>query len=346
MSVEERLGRVLQEEADRIEVDVPRLHARTLGRLPSDVRHRRTRLLAPLLGAALLLTVLGGIALLRLGDDTRTGPPTHDPVQGGVDTQFTCPVQITADEAAREVDDALVLDLAEGPAAAARSLGAPRYAYDESGRRAILRLGNADGSLAATATFQRQGGGWVLDTTQRCGGEDNGISVPGSDELRLGRRDATPYPAGRFALDAATAVFVDDRTTYDQSGFAQHRTVWAAPCERSVCVVGGTPNSHAVGDIARNAGPENISGVLLDADAMVGRKAGLVLWAVYDTDGTVTSVTARHRDGSTRPAEVVRGSRWTGRLLLLLDEPDRVAAVTVQRSDGTTRDYAPAEIAD
>ena len=346
MSVEERVTRALHDEADRVDVDLQGLHAKTRRRLGTTAPHRRIGVLAPLLVAALVLTLVGGIALLRLGDDSRTTQPADGPREGGVDTEFTCPVQITADEARREVDDALVLDLAGGPAEAARGLGAPRYAFSETGDRALLRLGNADGSLAATATFRRTSAGWVLDTTQRCGGNDNGISVPGTDQLRLGRRDAEPYPARRLGLDSSTAVFVDDRTTYDQSGLAQHRSVWAAPCERRICVSGGIPNSHAIGEISRNAEPENISGVLLDADAMVGRRPGLVLWAVYDADGSVTSVTSRHQDGSSRPAEVVRGPGWTGRLLLLLDEPDRVRSVTVRSADGTSVDYTPAQIAD
>jgi hypothetical protein len=346
MSVQKRLGKALQDEADRIDVDLPRLYAQTRDRLPTGAPRRRIALLVPVLVAALVLTVLGGIAVLRLGHDSGSPRPADAPVEGGVDVQFTCPAQITADEARRKVDDALVLDLSAGPAEAARLLRAPRYTYDESGDRALLRLGNADGSLAATATFRRRDGSWVLDTTRRCSGENGGISVPGTDELRLGRRDATPYPAHRFSLDPATAVFVDDRTTYDQTGFAQHRTVWAAPCGRRVCVVGGTPTSYAIGEIRPDLAPENISGVLLDADAMVGRRAGLVLWAVYDASGGVASVTAVHRDGSTRPADVVRGPGWTGRLLLLVDVPDRVASVRVRHADGTVEDYSPADIAD
>lgn len=345
MSVEEQLTRALHDEAQRVEVDLPRLHARTRDRLPSEAPRRRIGLLAPVLVAALVLTVLGGFALLRLGNESRTAPPAHAPHEGGVDEQFTCPVQITADEARRRVDDALVLDLDEGPAVAAREVRAPRYSYSETADRALLRLGNADGSLAATATFDRVGGGWVLDTTARCGGEDNGISVPGTDQLRLGRRDATPYPAGKLGLDAATAVFVDDRTTYDQSGFSEHRSVWAAPCDRRMCVSGGVPTSFAIGEISPNTKPENIDGVLLAADAMVGRKPGLVLWAVYDADGSIASAATRQRDGSTRPAEVLRGPGWTGRLLLLLDVPGRVQSVTLVHRDGTVSDYSPGEIA-
>ncbi|MEO5709476.1 MAG: hypothetical protein ABIQ59_06610 [Nocardioidaceae bacterium] len=85
--------------------------------------------------------------------------------------------------------------------------------------------------------------------------------------------------------------------------------------------------------------------MLLDPDAMVGRRAGLVLWAVYDADDSIDSAATQHRDGSTRPAEMVRGPGWRGRLLLLLDEPDRVQSVTLHRRDGTVADYRPEEIA-
>jgi hypothetical protein len=347
VTVEERLARALHDEAERVDVDVARLHARTRDRLrpaPRDRGHLRVRPLVATAAAVALL--LGGGVVVRSLDRPGPSGPAGQSTAGGVDTQFSCPAQVTADEAARVEDDALLVDLSGGPAAAAQLLGAPRYAYSEDGDRALLRLGNADGTLAATATFTRTGGGWRLDTTRRCVGARDGIAVPGTDELRLGRRDATPYPAARFALDPDGAVFVDDRTTYDQSGFARHRSVWAAPCDGRVCVAGGVPNSHSWGEIGRNRAPEDISGVLLDPDAMVGRKPSLVLWAVYDADGTVASVVARHRDGSTRPAEVVRGPGWTGRLLLLLDVPDRVARVTVRHTDGAVDDYTPEDIAD
>jgi hypothetical protein len=343
VSVEGRLARALHDVAVRVEVDVSALHARTRDRLRPAPRVRRTPV-RPVLAAAVVLALLlgiGGVVRSLARPDT-TGSSTA----GGVDAQFSCPAQVRADEAARVQDDALLVDLSRGPAAAAESLGAPRYTYSEEGDRALLRLGNADGTLAATATFTRAGGGWPLDTTRRCGGAGDGIAAPGTDELRLGRRDATPYPASRFSLDASAAVFVDDRTTYDQSGFARHRSVWAAPCDGRVCVAGGVPGGYSLGEIGPGRKPENITGVLLDPDAMVGRKPSLVLWAVYDADGGVASVTARHRDGSTRPAEEVRGSGWTGRLLLLLDVPDRVAGVTVRHTDGTVEEFAPADIAD
>ena len=343
MNVEERLSRALHDEAERLDVDVARLHARTRARL-RPVRHRHLR---PLLAVAVVLAGLVGVgAVVRSLDRTHATGPAGQSTAGGVDTQFSCPAQVTADEAARVQDDALLVDLSRGPAAAAQSLGAPRYTYSEDGDRVLQRLGNADGTLAATATFTRAGGSWRLDTTRRCVGAGGGIATPGTDELRFGRRDAAPYPASRFALDPAQAVFVDDRTTYDQSGFARHRSVWAAPCDGQVCVVGGVPDGYSLGQIGRNRAPENISGVLLDPDAMVGRKPSLVLWAVYDADDSVASVTARHTDGSTRPAEVVGRPGWTGRLLLLLDVPDRVAKVTVRHTDGTVEDYAPADIAD
>ncbi len=348
MSTEERLARALQEEADRVDVDLVGLHAAIASRTASRrTGGARTRRAAPVLVAALVLVVLAGVALLRFdGTGLDRGLPADAPREGGVDTEFSCPAQTTADEARREVDDALVLDLRDGPAEAARQVGAPRYSYREDGDRALLRLGNADGTLAASATFDRVDGRWVLGTTQRCGGRDNGISVPGTQDGRLARRDATPYPAEAFGLDPAAAVFVDDRSTYDQSGFARHRTVWADPCGRRVCVIGGVPDSYVIGELRPNVAPDNISSVLLDPDAMVGRRAPLTLWAVYDADGSVASVTAAHRDGSTRPAKAVRGPSWTGRLLLLLDDPDQVQRVMVRHTDGSTEEYLPDEIAD
>jgi hypothetical protein len=347
MSTEERLVRALQGEADEVQVDVHRMHAEVRSRTGTPVRRRWWRSAAPVLVAAVVLAVLAGVALLRLdGLGLDTGPTTDAPQRGGVDTRFTCPAQITANEAQRQQDDdALVLDLDSGPAQAARTVGAPRYAYRETGDRALLRLGNADGTLAATASFHRSGDRWVLDTTQRCSGRDNGISVPGTNDLRLGRRDTAPYPAKAFALNPDTAVLVDDRSTYDQSGFARHRSTWAAPCEhRRICVVGGIPTSHVIAEIRPGRAPEDITSVLLDPDAMVGRRAPLALWGVYDADGSVTAVTAERQDGSARPAEAVSGPRWTGRLLLLLDDPKEVRRVTVTHSDGATDHYRPDQL--
>ena len=181
MSIEERVTRALHDEADRIDVDVQRLHAGTRRRLPTAAPHRRIGVLAPLLVAALVLTLLGGIALLAARRRLAADSARDAPARAVWTRQFTCPVQITADEAQRRWMTPWCSICRRVPRR--RHACSVRRATPSAttGDRALLRLGNADGSLAATGTFRRTSDGWDLDTTQRCGGQDNGISVPGTE---------------------------------------------------------------------------------------------------------------------------------------------------------------------
>jgi hypothetical protein len=342
VSVEERLARALREEADGVDVDLHRLHATTRRRLgPAAPRRRRLTLLPALVAGAVLVGTVGVAATVldRPWDATTA-------TAGRVDERFSCPAQVTADEADRVRDDALLLDLDAGPAAAAASVGAPRFAYSEDGDRALLRLGNADGTLAATATFRRTDGAWVLGTTHRCTGADGGILVPGRGALRLGRHDATPYSATDLGLDPDRAVLVDDRTTYDESGLAQHRSVWAAPCGARLCVQGGTPLGYVIADLRATPAPQDLTSLLLDPDAMVGRRRALVLWGVYDGRGDVEQVQARRDDGRLVDATVLQGPGWDGPLHLVLAASGTVDALLVRHADGRVTTHPAGSITD
>lgn len=338
MSVEERLARALHEEADAVDVDVQRLHARTRSRLDAGARPRPRagRSWVPLLAvAAVLLVVAGGLALDRLGDAVRSLGPAASR-RGGVADAFTCPRQVTVDDAGRKRDDSFLPTLEYGPAAAARELGAPRYDYDERGDRATLRLGNADGSLASTARFARTGDRWDLVTTTKCAGQDGGILVPGARPLRLGRRDATPYPARGMADRPDRAVLVDDRSYYDTAGLVHHRTMWASPCEKGICLSAGRPTSFIAWtpDHPRGLVPEDVTAVLLPPDDATGRPNPYVLWAVLDPDGSVRDVHGTSTHGPDTAAVRVAGPGWTGRLYLLLQRRDALEEIVVRTTSG------------
>lgn len=341
MSVEERLARALHDEVDTLDVDVQRLHARTRSRLgtrpPASPRPSRTWV--PLLAvAAVLLVVAGGLALNRLGDTVRTIGPAGDSHRGGVAAAFTCPRQITVDDAGRKRDDSFLPSLDQGAAAAADFERAPRYDYDETGDRATLRLGNADGSLASTANFARTSDGWDLITTTKCAGEGGGILVPEADPLRLGRRDFSPYPARGMTEQPDKAVLVDDRGYYDVAGLVHHRTMWASPCEGDTCLSAGRPTSHVIWtpDHPRGLVPEDLTTVLLPPDDSVGRPNPYAFWAVLDPDGSVVDVHGTSSRGIRTDAVRIEGPGWKGRLYLLLQRKDALDTVVVRTANGST----------
>lgn len=341
MSVEERLSRALHDEADTVDVDVQRLYVRTWARLDAGTppRPRASRTWVPLLAvAAVLVVVAGGLALDRLGDAVRTIGPAGDSRRGEVASTFTCPRQVTVDDAGRRQDDSFLPSLERGAGAAADELGAPRYAYDETGDRATLRLGNADGSLASRARFARAGGRWDLVTTTRCAGEDGGILVPEAQPLRLGGRDATPYPARGMTDQPGRAVLVDDRSYYDTAGLVHHRTMWASPCDEGICLSAGRPTSYIswTPDHPRGLVPEDVTAVLLPPDDAVGRPNPYVLWMVMDPDGSVLDVHGTCTRGIRTAAVRVAGEGWPGRLYLLLQRRDALDAVVVRTASGAT----------
>lgn len=331
MSLDENLTRALHEEADRIDVDVARLHAATRDRLLAPPRRRRTLLPVLVATVALVVVVLVvalGVGRLGGGIDRGLAPADH---RGQVETTFGCPSQITVDRAGTRKDDSFLPDVDAGPREAARQLGAPRFAFTRDGDHATLRLGNADGSLASTAAYTRSGDRWRLDETTKCAAGDGGILVPDANPLRLGARDATPYSAKSLGVDPAEAVLVDDRSTYDASGLEQHHTIWAAPCERQVCLTGGKPGSMVIWTPDAASRPADVDAVLRPPDDSVGRPTALGFWAVYDADGSVKSV----RGGGTEAVRLEKPG-WPGALYLLLAHKADVRAVTVRTDSGST----------
>lgn len=341
MSVEERVARALRDEADRIDVDVVGLHAATRDRLRPRPGNRLRSAPALAAAVAVALVLVGGVTFTTVLREVGVGvldAMTGTSEKGGVASDFTCPRTVTVDDAGRRSDDSFLPDIGAGPRHAADAEGAPRYEYSSSGDRAVLRLGNADGTLASTATFRRRGGGWDLVTTTKCAGAHGSILVPERDPLRLGRRAATPYP-GREMV-GAEAVLVDDRSYYDVAGLVHHRSMWAAPCNESLCLASGKPTSMVAGEAAPPRGKHtrvrDISSMFLPPDDMVGRKNPFRVWVVYDPARRDTGVWARSASGD-RVAEAKRitGPGWRGQAFLLLAPAGAVTEVVVDTPDGS-----------
>ncbi len=347
MNVEERLTRALSDQAERIDADVQRMYAGTMRRV-AEPRVRRTReLLGPLLITVAVLALLVGSVAIIQHRGLRVFGPAGTSKAGGVSTSFTCGGQVrVGDAAGRQQDDSFLPSLDSGAQAAADDANAPRYSYVENGDHATLRLGNADGSLASVSTFRRGSAGWDLLTTTKCVADDGGILVPGEGPLRLGTRETTPYPIGSWIRDPASAVLVDDRSSYDVAGLAEHRTMWASQCGRRICLVDGTPTGFVSTEVKAARAPADITSLLLDPDSMVGRTPSLVLWVVYDADRSLSSVVMRLRDGTTVPAKPISGPGWRGRAYFALGRPDEVQSVQVRHRSGATTTYPAKDITD
>ena len=269
MNTEERLTRALHDEAERVDVDVERMHAATLrparraarpSYRPSCCGHCWSRV-----GGAGAAGRLGVVILQhRLAEDRRA---RRAPARAGVSTTFTCPAQITVDDAGREAGRLVPAQHRRSDGTSARSgsrrprptsVGAPRYSYVENGDQATLRLGNADGSLASNSTFtpHREPAGASITTT-KCAAARRRHPGPRA------RPAAARAPATR-SRTRPRSMIVDPaergprRRPVDlRRGRAAPSTaaIWAAPCEPRVCLAGGTPNSHALAEIGRHRHP-------------------------------------------------------------------------------------------
>jgi hypothetical protein len=341
MSIEERLTRVLAQEAEQVDVDVTELRHRTRERLV-DSGHRSTgrrRLSGPLAAAAAVavLVVGGGVLGSRLADGDSGADEPAAPVTGGrahdVATRFTCPEHAPVDLSGAQ--DEFVPTLGTGnPGRLAESLDAPRYVFEVTGRRAELRLGNADGTLGSVASYRRAGDAWDLVSAEACTGTGTSAAPPTAHDLQPGTHGVAPHPpqgALAFGADEGEPVMVDDRPVYDYSGLVtRHRTIYAAPCgDRKMCWRAGDPTSGLIGrrptrtPSGGSSGDPNVQDVgefLVLPDDLVGRSNPLGMWAVYD-DGDGTTFAAVMRDGTLRPATRLTRPSWQGGSLLVVIAP-------------------------
>ena len=344
MNVEERVAQELQREADRVTVDVTALHASTRDRVEAPGHGsagRRGRAL-PLLAAAvvLLVVVLGAGSALLLHPGTSSADHSATSAAGGVETTFSCEHRTTIDFTRPQTDDAFLPTLEDGPAVFARSVEAPRWSYAVDGGAATLRLGNSDGSLASRTTFARTSGAFEPRRAELCSGVDGGIVDPGRGRVRLGHRGAVAYGPAGMVDDPDRAVLVDDRAYYDASGFRRHRSLWASPCGRALCLAAGRPRSYIAARVRLHSGRpavQDLTDVFLPPDDLVGKKQPLGLWVVYDPGRTVTDVYARDASGHrVVDAQRMAGPSWTGPAYFVLALKTEVADVAVESSDGMT----------
>jgi hypothetical protein len=353
MRIEERLSRALHEDADGREVDLQRLFAATRDRLDATPAPSR-RPWAFAMAAAATAAVVAAGALLLPGGDLSLLPAGPDrsggPVEGGVDDAFTCPEQVTYDWTRPETitDDYFVASLDGGPRAQARNHDAARYEYEERGDRAYLRFGNADGTLATLSEFRRNGDEWVRFRTDVCTGRDGSVAVPTQDEDRLGRHDGEPYPPSTLGGDRSNAaVLVDDRSYFDGVGLVRHRSIYAEPCGRQVCVwaIQDPTSLVATQTRAGDAGrPREMTGLFWPPDETVDRRVGEGLWVLADPDGSVKHLVAHHHDGSEVLSQTFTGPGWPGDLHVLLAERDQVKSVLVVPRTGRTRYHTLADL--
>jgi hypothetical protein len=342
MRFEQMLADALREEADTHHVDVDGLWERTRAGLDerADVARRRLPVLAAT-AAAVVAVAAGGAALgqLFVQDDPVPVWPTEsgEPVEGGVDDEFTCPEQITHDWTRPETvtDDYFVASLRGGPAEQARIRDAARYEYEERGDRAFLRFGNADGSLATLSEFRRDGEEWVRFRTDLCTGEGDSIAVPLDDEWELRPREAENRDTqGGGAAGPSPSLLVDSRTFYDNAGLVRNRTLHAVPCgQRGLCLSSAEDDEESSTSIATlGTGRRlwDLSWIFMPAEERpVSRPYGL--WALFDPVPTEYGrLSATLRDGGTVEAEIYDSPNLGGTLYLLLAPFDEVESLTVE----------------
>jgi hypothetical protein len=336
MTVEERLRVALSDEADALDVDLLRLHAETRARGASAPPPRRGPAL--LVAACVLLvagTAVAGALLAGLGPGRRTDLATDRPDRAPVDTSFTCAHQRTwrFEEGRAVGDDGFVPDLAEGPAAMARLVGAPRYELTVHQDTATLRLGNTDGTLASRSDFVRGPDGWLPVRALTCQGDGTPlVGGRGGTADRLAVRPSTPGAADDPPLSAGDvgrgATLLDRRGYYDVSGLLHDRTVWAAPCGRKVCVRAGVRDSYVAADVAPGVPPTDLTSVFLPPDDMVGIAPPYAFVVVAEAGATVTW---RDTAGTQHDAQPVEGTWY------VLAPYDDLEEVVVEPRDGAPR---------
>ena len=355
MNIEDRVARALASEAERIDVDVEELRARTGDRLTAarvaegaPVRPAR----GPLLLAVAASVALAAAAAVFLGTGDRLGPAT-DPDPGDVESTFSCPVQRDIDVTSGAQDEFLPRLGRGGPAAVADEYHAPRWDFVEDGSRATLRLGNDDGSLGSITTYRAAGDGWTPVSAIACGSSDT-PGVPTRDELRLGTHGYPPYKSSmspRF-YDGAS-VFLDDRAVYDYSGLViRHRSMYVAPCGARLCWDTGRPTSMVTARLRADVPTiaQDVSSLFFEPDDLVGRANPFGMWAVWDPDGTVRALRAGLGGGVVRQSQTFTDPSWRGAVLYVVVAPRAgtrwveavtAAGETVRRAPEDVTGYEP-----
>jgi hypothetical protein len=350
MRTEERLAQALHDAADAREVDVQGLYAATRERLGVPPARRGHGWARPALAAASVVAVAAtGVAgaLLMVGGVPGAGPATQ--VSGDVDDTFSCPAQRTIRFGPGNDDDSFLPDLDRDRRPAGDAAGAPRHEVVDEGGVTLLRLGNADGSLASVSTFRPDGDGWQRIEARVCTSHTgNLVPVPGAD--RLGDHRGLGSAEGQFsAADfPAGSVRVDDRASYDVAGLARRRSIWAEPCGRGVCLTAGAKQTTITTGRVRPDPfrPEDRTSQLADPDDVVGMESAYRLFAVYDREDELTRVSWDTKDGAITWVEPVAGGGWPGQLFLVLAPAEEFAVLTVHPRQGEGRNFTAEQIRD
>ncbi|HSE08636.1 MAG TPA: hypothetical protein VLB29_08210 [Nocardioidaceae bacterium] len=344
MKVEQLLTDGLREEAQAREVDVAGLWARTQARLVEQPARRTRRLPLVAAAAACLVAVTGALGLAGLAGSDQAGPASpgpeplpSTPVEGGVDDEFSCPEQLVHDwtRPGTVLDTDFVPSLRVGPAHQAKVHEAPRYEYEERGDRALLRFGNADGTLGSVSEFRREGDEWVRFRTDVCIGENGSIGFPERAEWDVNRHDEAPFDRVVGMPERQEGwLLVDSRRYYDDIGLVRHRALFAGLCGQRMCLRGGTPTESSGYNLRAGAVPHDASSVFLPIDEMEERKNPYGFWVIYDVEGVVESLTAEVRGQQGRNAHRFYVDGWPGQLHAVLAPFDRVESLTVVRRPG------------
>jgi hypothetical protein len=341
---EERLRDGLGRAASAVDVDVHTLYAATRARLeeaPPAASPWRTWVPAVVAAAAAVLVVAAGVAVV----DRATEGARDLSVSGEVARAFTCPERRTTTFGPRNDDDSFLPELSSSLQPRGEAAVTDNWEVEPTDDGAVLRLGNADGSLASVTTFESRDGAYAAVAVTKCtndlpaGGEPAPLVTPG---LPRSPRDAT---ADDFAPGAVKVV---DRLTYDTAGLARRQTVWAEPCGSQLCLRSGSPRTTSM-TVALDGGaavPTDLSEQLADPDDVVGQQLGLSLVALYDRTGDVADVQWSSYQGVTTSADVRDGDGWPGRLFLLLAPTSELEVVRVLPVQGEGHTYLPAQLRD
>lgn len=346
MSLEDRLRHALQDEADHLQVDLNRVRGLTEARVTAAPRRRRVW---PLLAAAAAVAaVAGGVTVVaRAGSPAPDRPPPaagpHAPKAGGVATSFSCPHRSTVRFALATKDLSFVPSLEHGPRWFAAQMQAARFAFQAHGDTAVLRLGNADGSLGSVSTFSRTADGrWDAVRATKC---VNGPYLA-DDPHRLGVLTSNPPFAEHQAREAArgcgTPTFVGGPGYYDEAGLLRHEWLYLASCAadqaRLTVVIPGSGSVTAT--LSSRAGLEPADVGHLIPAGVDGKRGRVGLWALYDAHHSVAGLSAELKGGRSLPAEAVDLHGQQGTLYLLLAPRDEVIGLTVQPMRGAPVKYS------